>query len=664
MKQHILLTGIIILVFQTVGFTQQNTNTNGGVLDYRLEYIEPLDFGQRAVVARVEPVGVDELEKEMLKSMVNIYRMHVLSLDAQLNADLVSAEKYIIDGLTSIQNLLEEYPEAQSNRRLAELYRTVMIEYQSFYGITETIRESEGDIFAVLNEMFNLEEDLFKSEYFVIPENISNNKKTDVPLIINQQVQNQIAYLAYRRPEIMSRWLERSAVYFPMMREIFQEEGVPEELIHLSMVESGLVPVARSHAAAVGLWQFIQATGASYGLEVNWWIDERRDPEKSTRAAARHLRDLYQYWNDWHLALANYNVSPRRMRSSIQLAGGVRDYWAIFPYLPRETRGYVPIYIAATLIAMNPEDFGFDPKLDAEPYRYEVVSIQGSVDLNILAEAAGITTAELRNLNPELLRWATPPGREPYPLKIPIGNTERFLEAYKRIPESARRELLVHTVSRGESLGVIANRYSVTVRDIFGANERLTTTIHPGQQIVIPVPQGSNVAISANNPSRARTAATGSASRSTASTPSASTPSNSARIVYTVKSGDTMGHISEWFAIPAFNIRGWNNTTNNIRVGQRLVIFVPTSRQAEFERINSMNFNQKQAMLRERNSGGSTSSPNVAASTSTSQQTYTVRPNDNLWEIAKRHNTTVDNLKRLNNLRTDRLNVGQVLRIR
>jgi membrane-bound lytic murein transglycosylase D len=669
MKQHILITGILTLVVHLTGFTQQNSNTNGGLADYRLEYIEPLNFGPRAVITRAEPVGVDEIEKELLKNLANIYRMHVLSLDAQLNSDLVSAEKYIIDGLTSIQNLLEEYPEAQSNRRLAELYRTVMIEYQSFYGISEPIRENEGDIFAVLSEMFNLEDDVFESDYFVIPENISTKKKTEVPLIINQQVQNQIAYLAYRRPEIMSRWLERSAVYFPMMREIFREEGVPEELIHLSMVESGLVPIARSHARAVGLWQFIQATGASYGLEVNWWIDERRDPEKSTRAAARHLRDLYQYWNDWHLALANYNVSPRRMRSSIQLAGGVRDYWAIFPYLPRETRGYVPIYIAATLIAMNPEDFGFNPKFDAEPYRYEVVPIQGSVDLNVLAQAAGITTADLRNLNPELLRWATPPGREPYPLKIPLGSKESFLEAYQQIPESARRELLVHTVSRGESLGVIANRYSVTVRDIFAANERLTTTIHPGQEIVIPVPQGSNVAISANNPSRARTAATGSATRSTTTTAtsSASTPPNSARVVYTVKSGDTMGHIAEWFATPAWSIRGWNNTTNNIRVGQRLTIFVPASRQAEFERINSMNLNQKQAMLRERRTGGSSSSPNVAATTSTttsSQQTYTVRPNDNLWEIARRHNTTVDNLKQLNNLRTDRLNVGQVLRIR
>mgnify|MGYP001335050227 CR=1 FL=1 len=653
-----LLTGVAVM---PVANAQQN---GFDLSDLRLEYIEPVNLRQAPSIPRSEPVGVDELERDLMQSLANIYRQHVLSMDAQINGDLVSAEKYIIDGLTAFQGIIEEYPEIQSNRRVAELYRTLMAEYQSFYGITEPIRESEGDIFAALNEMFNLPDDLMEGEYFVLPEHITT-KKTDVPLILNRQVQNQIAYLAYRRPEIMARWLERSAVYFPMMREIFEDEGVPLELIHLSMVESGLVPVAASRARAVGLWQFIQSTGAMYGLEVNWWIDERRDPVKSTRAAARHLRDLYEYWNDWHLALANYNVSTRRMRQSIQLAGGQRDYWAIFPYLPRETRGYVPIYIAATLIATNPEDFGFSPRYDADPYRFDVVEVHGSVDLNVLAEAAGITTQELRNLNPELLRWATPPGRQPYPLKIPVGSKEMFEENYRQIPESARRDMLVHTVSRGETVGGIANRYSVTVRDIFAANERLTTTIHPGQEIVIPVPQGSNVAISANNPSRARTAATGSttASSTASSTPSnVVAPPNTARVVYTVKSGDTIGHISEWFETDAFRIRGWNNTTNNIRVGQRLTIFVPANRLQDFERINSLSFNEKQAMVRNRRSGGTTT--NVASNTTSAATTYTVRANDNLSNIARAHNTTVARLRQLNNLRNDRIYVGQVLRVR
>jgi membrane-bound lytic murein transglycosylase D len=662
----------MMIIAGVLGSSVANAQQNGYInsTDQRLEYIEPVQLKQAPSISRSEPVGIDELERDLMLNLADIYRQHVLALDAQVNGDLVSAEKYIIDALTSFQGILEENPEVQSNRRVAELYRTLIAEYQAFYGITDPIGEPEGDIFAALNEMFNLSDDFVDSEYFVLPEHITVNK-TQVPLILNRQVQNQIAFLAYRRPDTMARWLERSAVYFPMMRQIFQEEGVPLELIHLSMVESGLVPVAASRARAVGLWQFIQSTGAMYGLEVNWWIDERRDPVKSTRAAARHLKDLYEYWNDWHLALANYNVSTRRMRQSIQLAGGQRDYWAIFPYLPRETRGYVPIYIAATLIATNPQDFGFEPKYDAQPYAFDVVEIEGSVDLNILAEAAGITTQELKSLNPELLRWATPPGKAPYPLKIPSGTKDSFVENYKNIPESARKELLVHTVSRGESLGVIANRYSVTVRDIYAANERLTTTIHPGQEIIIPVPQGSNVAISANMPSRARNAATSgtsgtSGTRSTSANSTTATnvvaPPNTARVTYTVKSGDTIGHISEWFETDSFRIRGWNNTSNSIRVGQRLALFVPASRLDEFERINSMSFNEKQSMVRNRRSGGGSGA--VASNTTSGSATYTVQRNDNLSSIARAHGTTVQQLRQLNNLRNDRINVGQVLRVR
>src|SRR5690625_1683090 len=189
-----------------------------------------------------------------------------------------------------------------------------------------------------------------------------------------------------------------------MMKEICEEEGVPVELIHLSMIESGLVPTARSGASAVGLWQFIAATGRFYDLDVNWWVDERRDPIKSTRAAAQHLKDLYEVWNDWHLALANYNLSPRGLRRGIRAAGGVEDYWAAYPHLPRETRGYVPGYIAATMIALNPEEFGFQRPSNGRVYQFDVVEVDGLMPLEELATAAGITLEELKEYNPELLR--------------------------------------------------------------------------------------------------------------------------------------------------------------------------------------------------------------------------------------------------------------------
>ncbi len=507
--------------------------------------------------------GAEDAERELVRRIAEVYTLHVAQLQAQLAMDILSAEKYLLESLSALQSIIDEYPEAQANRRYTELYRTILIEYQSFYGITEPIRDSEGEIFAILEDMFAVQDEFLDNSNLIIPRR-EEPLATTVPLIINAQVQSQLVYLTQRRPEIMERWLERSKTYFPMMKRIFNEEGVPEELIHLSMIESGLVPVARSSASAVGLWQFIKATGSSYGLEVNYWVDERRDPLKSTRAAARHLKDLYAVWGDWHLALANYNVSPRRIRSSIQLANGQRDYWAIYPHLPRETRGYVPAYIAATMIAMNPEDYGFNRVAMPDEQTFDVVEIKGSVSLSELARLAGITTEELRSMNPELLRWATPPGPRPYPLKIPVGRKDAFVQEFEQIAATAVSDITIHTVKRGESLGIIANKYNITVRELMAANEGLRSTIHPGQTLTVPVPGAGNVAISADSPSRARTAAV--------------------------------------------------STSNTTR---------------------------------------------KSATTST----YRVRSGDNLWEIAKRHNMTVNQLKQMNNLRSNTVRPGQVLRV-
>lgn len=532
-----------------------------GRVPYQPVPLPQLPYEPPVVVdVRVGSVSEDS-EREMMRRITDVYRVHVRHLEAMMADDVLSAESALLDGLSMLQSIIDEYPEAASNRRYTELYRTVMIEYHAFYGITEPIRDSEGEIFAILDEMFAIQDDLLNDETLVIPRVEEPNTTTTVPLIINAQVQAQLNYLTQRRPEIMERWLDRSTVYFPMMRRIFKEEGVPEELIHLSMVESGLVPIAASRARAVGLWQFIKATGSYYGLEANYWMDERRDPHKSTRAAARHLRDLYAHWGDWHLALANYNVSTRRMRSSIQLAGGTRDYWAIFPYLPKETRGYVPIYIAATMVALNPEDYGFKRPPVIEEFQFDVVEVPGGADLNALARIAGMTGQQLREYNPELLRSSTPPGPRPYPLKVPDGRGEMLKGMLREAPIATSRDATIHTVKAGESLGIIANRHGLTVADLYESNPTLKSTIHPGQTIAIPVPGGSNVPILADQPSRARTAASAS-NASGASTQVAS---------YRVRSGDTLSTIASRHGMSVRQLKNLNNlNSDRIRAGQVL----------------------------------------------------------------------------------------------
>ena len=456
----------------------------------------------------------------------------------------------------------------------------------------------------------------------------------------------------------METWLQRSEKYFPMMREIFQEEDVPTELIHLAMVESGLNPEARSWASAVGMWQFIRATGSMYGLEVNWWIDERRDPEKATRAAARHLKDLYNIWNDWHLAMANYNISPRGLKRAIR-AAGKRDYWAALPHLPRETQGYVPGFIAATMIHMNPTQFGFKEEYEGQVYDYVVHEVAPLMPLEALADAAGISTEKLKEYNPELLRWATPPNNK-YPLKLPVDTKERFAANYKEIPKEKRSQnVAMHTVTRGETLGYIAQKYGTSVRALYETNESLSNTIYPGQKIVVPLAPGSNEKIAASRPTHQPRGQT-SRERS-----EPETPDNKTKLYYKVKQGDTIGHIAEWYDIRAWQIRSWNSTSNYIRPGEKLAIYVPDSEVSYYQQINDMSFSKKQKIEREQRSGKDVTEAYLAsADESGGTVTYTVRSNDTLINIANSFGVSVSQIKQLNNLNGSRIYVGQELRIK
>lgn len=655
-------TLVLSLLIAPCLFAQQTRITNEIKVPVKLlPYSNPVtDTGVEPETEKTR--DLDDFEKDVLSRISDVYRIHVLSIDAQVQGDLVQAENYINDAFRSIQNLMDDYPEIQNNRRFTELYRSVMAEYQEFYAISEPMNEAEGDIFAIREELFT-EKDDWVAEGYSLPDNISFNR-TEVPLVQNQQVNRHLMYYTLRRPEVMERWLQRSEKYFPMMREIFEEEGVPTELVHLSMIESGLVPTAKSWASAVGMWQFIRATGAMYGLEVNWWIDERQDPVKATRAAARHLRDLHNIWGDWHLALANYNISPRGLRRAIQAGGGVEDYWAAYNYLPRETRGYVPGFIAATMIASNPEEFGFQRNYGGEEFSYEVVEVDGLMPLEDLARAANISIQELRDHNPELLRWATPPG-DNYPLKIPSGIRSEFMAAYQEIPKDNRAsEVAMHTVSSGETLGYIARRYGTSVRALFDSNEGLSSLIRPGQTVVVPVAPGSMERISADRPSNQPGSTTTTASRNQSSQVQA--PPNTTPMSYTVKSGDTIGHIAEWYDVRAWQIRGWNSIHNTIRVGQRLTVHVPTSQQQFYNQVESLTFTQKQDVERRQRQGENIYSLRFDGASSSSGEviTYTVRSNDTLGNIARSHGVSVAEIQRENNMNGTRIYAGQSLKIR
>ena len=636
-------------------------------LQLLLPYGSPFDEN-RETFEKYEPRPSSTLPNDLLTRISAVYKQHVLAVDAQIQGRLVEAENHIIESFNDIQEMLDDYPEVRNEERFVALYRVVMAEYRAFYAISEPVEETEGEVFEILDELA-VESDDWMVEGFSLPDGLSF-ARTEVPLVQNRHVSRHLMYYTMRRPEVMEKWLQRSERYFPMMREIFEEEGAPLELIHLSMIESGLVSTARSWASAVGMWQFIRATGSAYGLEVNWWVDERRDPVKATRAAARHLNDLYDIWGDWHLAIANYNISPRGLRRAIRAGGGVEDYWTAFPYLPRETRGYVPGFIAATTIAMNPEEFGFQRNYGGERFRYEVVEVDGLMPLDKLAEAAGIGIEELKQYNPELLRWATPPG-DSYPLKLPVEVKETFLAAYDQIPREERAsEIAMHIVKGGETLGAIARRYGTSVRSLYETNENLSSLIYPGQRIVVPIAPGSMETLTADRPSNApgRT----SSSSSSSSRARVQAPANSTAVSYTIKSGDTIGHIAEWYDVRAWQIRSWNGIGNTIRVGQTLTLYVPQSASGYFRQIDQLSFAEKQGLeqrqkngesvysvrLRETSDGGSSGSAGSGRFVE-----YTVRRNETLGGIARKHGVTVRDIQQANNMSNTRIYAGQSLQI-
>lgn len=662
-NQLLLMLALIFTVGIFPGIAQKSDTTNFQLEEMPMEvkllpYNNPMVSGDDDFVPDEtrQKQKLDDFQKDVMRRIADIYRTHVNAIEAQVQDDPLSAEKHITDALNSLQSLLDTYPEVQSNARFSELYRSVMTEYREFYGVTDSINEVEGEIFKIQKELYSGNNE-WMQEGYRLPEDITT-PKTEVPLVQNRQVNRHLMYYTLKRPEVMETWLKRSKKYFPMMRKIFREENVPLELIHLAMVESGLNPEARSWASAVGMWQFIRATGSMYGLEVNWWIDERRDPEKATRAAARHLKDLYNIWGDWHLAIANYNISPRGLKRAIR-AAGEEDYWAALPYLPRETQGYVPGFIATTMIDMNPTKFGFKEEYQNEEYDYQVHEVEPLMPLDALADAAGISTEKLKEYNPELLRWATPPGNK-YPLKLPTGTKERFASNYDDIPKEERSQnVAMHTVNRGETLGYIARKYGTSVRALYETNENLSNTIYPGQKIVVPLAPGSNEKIAVSRPTnqpRGKTSRKQSKPKK---------PANTTKLTYEVKRGDTIGHIAEWYDIRSWQIRSWNQTSNTIRPGEDLAIYVPDSEVAYYRQINDMSFSKKQEIEREQRAGKDVTDEYLAsAEESGGSVSYTVRPNDTLINIARSYGVSVSQIKRLNNLNGSRIYVGQELRIK
>jgi len=380
----------------------------------------------------------------------------------------------------------------------------------------------------------------------------------DLLKLDNKAVRKWENYFTGRGRRNFQFWLDRKAAADSLITSILVAEGLPTELIYLAMIESGLSPRAVSNVGAVGPWQFMPGTAKSFHLRRNWWIDERKDMEMSTRAAARYLTQLYKQFGDWALVLAAYNSGENRVSRRIRQHGH-DNFWSL--RLPAQTTDYVPKYIAAARIGENPEKYGFKTNAPT-PLRYDILPVNDATDLELIASCAGVNGTEIKKLNPALLRGATPPDLKKYPVRVPAGTGVKAARALAKVPADRRLTWRRHRVARGETLGQIARQYGSSVQDIARLNKMGNVhLIRPGDQLLIPMP--------AELASKAQKRA----SEKGHYVP----PEGYERVSYKVKSGDTLGGIARKLGVSVPHLRKVNGIYKShlIYPGQRIYAYRP-----------------------------------------------------------------------------------------
>lgn len=396
----------------------------------------------------------------------------------------------------------------------------------------------------------------------------------DIPVVRNAKVEQWMDYFQGRGRKWMNLYMSRSGRYIPFMRKILRDHDQPEDLVYLAMIESGFNSNAYSRARAVGPWQFMKATGRLYGLRVDFWVDERRDPEKSTIAAARHLKDLYDQFQSWKLAAAAYNAGARKVSRAIQKYR-TEDFWELTKgrYLKSETKNYVPKMIAAALIAKDPHKYGFGDVQYQDPLEYEKVVLDEPVNLMILAEKSDVALERIMDVNPELNHPVTPPNSKEYELRVPVGTSQQILQAYNSMSSEERFQYTAHQMRRGDTVAKLTKLYGVPTKEILKLNHLSSANeIHQGKTVLIPVglsPKLVSLASVDTEPRRARRQA----SRVKKTAEKKIKVSDARSKVHVVRRGETLSAIAARYGTSVHAIKSANNLRRpGIQRGQKLHI--------------------------------------------------------------------------------------------
>lgn len=431
----------------------------------------------------------------------------------------------------------------------------------------------------------------------------------DILIENNPRVDKLVAYYSGPARKMFGRWLERAGKHIPQIQLVFASEGLPLDLAYLAMIESGFNEKAYSWAHAAGPWQFIESTGRVYGLDNNWWIDERRDIEKSTIAAAHFLKYLNgRFDGEWYLAVAAYNAGGGKVRKAIRKADS-RDFWDLAngKVLRAETKNYVPKLLAALTIVRDLEGYGFaDLDFEHQP-KYETVTLSTTTDIEVIAKLSGGDYNEIKALNPELKRWCTPPGVRDYQLRVPAGRGTIFRSAYADLPHSERAQYHRHKIVSGDNLRSLARKYRIQVDDIMSLNNiKNPRTLQIGTNLILPLREGfTSLPINelADDYQRSR------------------------RQLYKVRSGDSLWKISQRFGVTQKQLRVWNKLgwSNLLRPGQVLAVSKRGQKKVPRKKVAKYTGPAKKMV-------------------------YKVRRGDTLWGIGRQFDVATDKIRSWNGL--------------
>lgn len=496
----------------------------------------------------------------------------------QLTAGRLDAARTAFD--RALEVLLERPGGARADDRLRDHFDRLVDRISSY----EMTALAQGDGFTEKTSDPASIDELLAVSIFDQPEATTLTAETvaadllavprDIDVPFNKQVLASVEMYTGRFKRTLENGLGRGAQYLPMIQQVFREEGLPLDLAYVPLVESSFRPLALSRAHARGIWQFMQATALENGLHYDWYVDERADPEKATRAAAKYLKSLHELFGDWHLALAAYNGGPGRVQRAMK-SSGHDDFWTLSAssrYLPRETRDYVPLVLAAIVVARDPARYGVDVPSLAQP-GHETIRLEQAVDLRRVAEWAEVPVEDVQELNPELRRWTTPIGRTDYELRVPPGSAARLMTKLAALGPGDLLPVSHYIVKKGDTLSGLATRLKVSRGDLADANYlSREARLQIGQTLIVPIQpplltaRSSAAAPSPPEPSNVRAA-------SPLTVAFTSPEPGEGQSVHSVSRGETLFSIARRYRTTVALLKQWNGLGSNlIRIGQQLMI--------------------------------------------------------------------------------------------